>query len=1095
MTIGIAPGLPFAAINPRAPEILPGVPARTYRDSIILEGRREPGSIVQIDGVGIPEHSYIDAERWVAGVALSVGINTIAVASSTPFGDTSGEILVTVERVARALAYATRYRVTRNGDEIGGKISGVAIETSPLFIASKVSFTVAERALLAEGDSVALYTSDAALGEILVFEGEVYAIRETGRFGDIAFGVEVLDRGARVIDFVFTGRLWGESNGAAIAFLLRRAGVAPDRISVPDGHRYTGPRNIADKSIWEVIRSIQSVEGWTFRVSPSGVFTFLPDIRLYFPEWKLSDDDVLDYSEEVDPLDYFNSLRVAYLEADENLDGTEALSEDQVPDMSAEEVDGFGFYDGLDFRVRVDTLNVKSDIYFMLWSPRIAWENISRANLYLKFADSAAKVSRFTQSVALRAFPEKNCAIGTFELSKYKLTTTAPFSFSFAVQDFRGEYYAAESQSIALVDEAAAEQSIITNYGIQLSPVQTVASVDLSWEIEAENTLPREGDIDSVEGGAGEVIAAKVLRNRKTNGRRSDAGTDVEEWGGQFLLEVAIDDVVSSSITTTLPLAGKPIETSPAILQRCGIVAPRSDVYGLKAHVYGVRYHKPKSPLRRIDRVYFLFQYDGVRVGSVIRVKFDVLGRRLTSTGDFVDPSTINVVLEDVEEMQAKGSTFGGTLASGYLSTRAQAINWGAKILRNHSRAPVRRFTATLPFWAELGPFSAFEWASVARAIPPALFFVSEIRIAEDMRTVAVSGFRFERVVEFFEQFTGARVAAVARPDLRNDLLEVFEPSARASGLLRGRVKGRKYAGMYHVEIENPQAILDHVKSNFDDLVDGERVLVADYPGGGYVIVARLDGDLLDLGEMVDLEELDDAKDDYIEVPITDASKDPTRGNNGNADLKPAAISCSIQYTREFDGMIALDTAIRLKFNHEVFTAKGEGLRGYKKVRANTVDNFIAIVDADGRTITAQDLGGVRYYETEIVKQDVVPVRTSVEITLEQVALALRPGATYTLVVENGGYTAPDGRKIKRVWNGGDYEQLRSIDGKGVLPDQSISFEFTVEPLFEIQRIQHASPLNLLVTLSQAIDEGVEGLFDSTDPDTEGAEWALDVVE
>ena len=1095
MTIGISPGAPLAALAPRAPEILPGIPARTYRDTVILEGRREPGTSVQIDGVLLQEHAYIDAERWVAGVALAPGVNTIAVKSATPFGDTSGEIVINVERIARTLAYATRYRVTRNGVEIAGKVSGLAIETSPLFIASKVTFTVAERALLAEGDTVAVYTIDAAVGEILVFTGEVYAIRETGRYGEITFDVEVLDPGAKIIDFVFTGRLWGESNGAAVAFLLRRAGVPADRISVPDGHRYTGPRNIADKSIWEVIRSIQSVEGWTFRVSPTGVFTFLPDIRLYFPEWKLDDDDVLDYSEEVDPLDYFNSLRVAYLEADENIDGTEALSEDQVPDMSEEETDGFGFFDGLDFRVRVEALNVKSDVYFMIWSPRIAWGNLSRANLYLKYADSAAKVSRFNQSVALRAFPEKNCAIGTFEISKYKLGTTAPFSFSFAVQDFRGEYYAAESRAIALVDEAAAEQSIITNYGIQLSPVQTVASVDISWNVESKNNLPREGDVDAAGGGAGEVIAAKVIANRQTSGRRTGATTDVEEWGGQFLLEVEIDDVVSSSITTTLPLAGKPFETSPAILQRCGIVAPRSDVYGLRAHVYGVRYHKPKSPLRRIDRVYFLFQYDGIRVGSVIRVKFDVLGRRLTSTGDFVDPSTINIVLEDVEEMQAKGSTFGGTLASGYLSTRAQAINWGAKILRNHSRAPVRRFTATLPFWAELGPFSAFEWASVARNIPPGLFFVSEIRIAEDMRTVAVSGFRFERVVEYFEQFTGARVATVARPDLRNDLLEVFDPAARARGLLRGRVKGRKYAGMYHVEIENPQAILDHVKSNFDDLVDGERVLVADYPGGGYVIVARLDGDLLDLGEMVDLEELEDAKDDYVEVPITDASKDPKRGNNGNDGLKQGAISCSVQYTREFDGMIALDTAIRLKFNHEVFTAKGEGLgKKIKKTRTNTADNFIAIVDADGRTITASALGGVQYYETEIVKQNVEPVRTSVEITLEQVALALQPGGTYKVVVENGGYTAPDGRKIKRVWNGGDYEQLTSIDGSAVLPDQSIIFDFTMEPVFEIQRVEHASPVNLLVTLSQAIDEGVEGLYESTDPDSEGA-WEIEVAE
>ena len=1047
---------------PVPPVITSSVPAKTYADALVMEGTRRADQTVEVNGTPLPTFCYLDARRWIYSVALTVGGNAIAVTATNAFGRRSDPVPVACERIARANGYAVAFKVLRNGADVSDKVYNIRINASPVFIAGQLQFGFYSRADFAYGDAIEYWQRDAAIGETRVFVGTVQAVVETGKYPLISFDATALDAGWQVVNSTYPGNLTGDTNGAIVRFLLKRAGVAADKIAVPEGARFTGPRACANKNIWEIIRAIQQVEGWTFRVDADGTFRFDPDAVLYFYPWDFTDAIVLGYTEQEERLGYFNALKVAYIEQPEPLPGSDAMKDMELPDMTSAG-EGHGFYADADCRIEVEQANVNDDLYFMAWTDKVDLTSLSRANLYLQFSRGASKQATMTESIALRALPENGILVGKFELAKYSLPTSSLFAFSFAVQDERGVYYARTSAPLALADNAAEEKTITTVYGIQTTGTIKVASVDMTWEISEQGDLPKTDEASGI------TFAKNWGRPTKKKKNTDETPT----WDGRFLVEVNVNDVVTSSITTNLGLRGKPTGgdgDDPAIVQSCQLIHKGDAAYTINGEVYGARYHAPSAPLRRVDFLYFLFDFSRVRQGDVIRIKFEVFGRRIVDTGDYVDPATIRLFMEDTEEVARVGrSVFGGTLASGYFANKAQAANLCSRILRNHSRAPIQRYEMTIPFIAEMRPFSSIRWVSATRGIE-ALLFVSESVIGGDGKTMLLRGFRYTPALEFDQTTTGAKVIGITRPDLRNDLLAVFNPPERTKGLLKGKVAGKQAEGFYHIDLSSPSVRLDNVRSTIPDLADGENVLIGDYPGGGYIVVMRVDGNFLDMDDPVDLDELDGAADDYVKVPLSDASKlrKDQYGAGGAKNALDGAVSASVSFSDTFDGLVALTSTITLKFNHPTFFTNSPPLTGQNKTWERCIDNFIGIIDADSRTadftIDYDSFTTKRIDGRDIKEWN----RDAVKITMKS---AFKAGAKYRVVIENPGL------RTNLFHHFASRTQFQSYDG-ATLSDAGIVFEFTAEPPFVVTRVQHSAPEELLATLSQAITEDAEGLFD-----------------
>jgi hypothetical protein len=543
-----------------------------------------------------------------------------------------------------------------------------------------------------------------------------------------------------------------------------------------------------------------------------------------------------------------NKLHIAYEPVENDLNINYQLG-DNVPDMSAEDDEGYSFYSSDLYKNQTEDLAPDSVLFFAMWGNSIDWANITSARLVIKFNNVGEKATNNTGGsllsyiIDLDVFPDKKIAVGYYDLRQNHLNSGVVIYYQFITVDKNNNYIGDPIQfnSIKLLSNytGANFEEMVYKFGIQMSETKKLATYEKSWTVNSVEDLPTEGFDD--------VFIARYEQNN------DDITID-------YFIYQDLDDAVIETLVFDFDNAVANFSKESCLLN-AGIITDGNQLMNGDKYLYGVKSHKPNKPVRRASKVLFKFR-SVIKIGDTIGIRFNVWGRSFIKAADgWEDYESINITEVNqinVDERTTQGLEpaiiDGGMIMSSFISSTDQARRKLKRMLFSQVDGLLKRTIKTQGY--------------------------SEMRVGQLIRLFTTitgdnySSYGFitsckpsgeENQIEMIEtkaiRLSDTEIEPFAA-DLNFNLSDLIDQlTSDLKQFQIGTVLAQKYRGTYKVQLED-NTIQKYVISRVEVVGKDDRVALVQNVSGNYVIIEVIQPSLINR-DMEDL--LAPSDEDYEE--------------------------------------------------------------------------------------------------------------------------------------------------------------------------------------------------------------------------------------
>lgn len=831
-------GRPVAGLQPETLRLK--YPAQTTREMIFIDGQKQAGSALFINGV-LTDY-YTDYEVFRVPVSLSLGVNSIELKTINVLGIESATQTISITRIDwTADTRRIDWNLTIDGTDYSDYFTGFDVEGTSPYLARRYSFNLIgnlrkdlhpaiQRGKAVEFDCI-------INGFTVSYSGTISDISiDSGENGSFNTTIDAFNEGITAVDETLASeRVRGYSNGKVLIELARALGFADDKILVPRGNVYTGPKSLAGSNYQTLINNICFAEMWNLDID-DGWFVISDKVFTNFASFTVTDNQLFQNSYKDSGGEYFNRLKGQKIVIEEELLAAD-LELLNIPEQSGE---GMKLFTSQLFNEEADSYSPDDTMYIMIYSEQIDWSNLSRADLFFKFARVPGRDIDFEKTFSLITLPDRNIGVAIIPLDIYSLFANSEIFIKPIVFDNTGlSYYPDTYTRIALDDDLITEaKDYVTKFGFKFGPRQIVGSVSRSFRATPEE-FP-------------------------TRGYNNVQWSNVQQNGDQYLITwiekipFNTTDIPLASIVTDLDFATGKI-SDPAHLVNCEILTDGNVTVNYGKWWFAVDYHDPATPMKRIDGVYVKFKAS-VKEGQRVYYAFNIAGQTMTIPDNYIDPAEINFTYQTPGLIAGIETLVdGGIIQSAYFSTPKQ-VERAITVYGSAGANPPPSISASIPGLPELRSGELIRINSALDESDNYIYAYGvkfSLSIGDDgipQTGTALSGYWLDDVdiprtrgIDATETVWAVKAVGISPVDLA----EAIALKPDTDSLVEGTILARRYRGSYSVEILGQK--YTGVPSLLDDLESDDKVLVGELSrGAGFIILQKIEGTIPDYDDTVD---------------------------------------------------------------------------------------------------------------------------------------------------------------------------------------------------------------------------------------------------
>lgn len=878
-------------------------PTVTLKECAIIYGNAGVSNRVLLaDDSYLPDDCYLVEGRFFYPAVLHTGTNVFTFRSVDVNGIISAVSSVSIERNIRPMVSFRTFTLTINGVDYTTyanaqpNVSGAGSAGAGTLTVSLHGVAQSDEGDFAIGNTVSVSMGDGVVDQ--TYSGKIdlidMGIESTGKR---SFELTAVTAGSKILEAKITRSILGKLNGQAVAEVCRAAGYTT--VYAPAGNRYTGPRYFQEEDATKILGEIQLVESWARVELDANTIAFLPDYVASFISWTFQESrELMLVHRSIDGARLVNKARIKYVEPPET-NITSAYLEANIPDKTGEG-EGYAFYESDAMAAVVTSYSADSVVTFALWSNLLDWENVEQIYLTLKFkGSSAAGASSFTKYVPLETYPEKKIAVGNFDLRIYHLLNGTPLFWNYYATDAAGHVLGGENNFnlMRLSGTVGKFDSIITEYDVQMTEEKLLATVDKTWTVNGNDTLPTTAE--------DEVVFFRYDHTKTEHD---------EYWEYEIILSIPFIDAVMGSLLFDLDQVNR--NTGVRLKNAEFETKGNSDINGSK-WIFAVRPQQPNIPVRRINRAYMKLT-GKVNIGDAIIIRFNIWGREFNGSSDFEDYTKIDEIQSDAASIARYGERFGGAIVSSYLATKVQAANRLRKLIATR-KTPIEVDTLDVPGFTEIQANQLIRVTALDQAGIDKFYWILEADVNSERSSIEAVKIQDVELVDK----EGVSFWRNVAPDVDLSLTAAIEESKkpRTDEILHGTVARNKYRDMFTVRLADGREI-KYVHSRVDNVKADDQVLVAYTPEGSYIIVAVL-RENMEFDKVDDLDEQDQEDLESEDPNVRDNVADADQGR----DIPNYCSVKSITPSMLIDDIIPLNATFDIEMSHEFTATPAPGVR------------------------------------------------------------------------------------------------------------------------------------------------------------------------
>ena len=637
---------------PVIPQIL-RYPGTTTREMVYLDGKTMPGDKLYVNDV--LQEWYRDPEVFRVPVALTMGVNTIKLQVESILGFFSAAANLTITRVQ----WTEDVQKIDMSLDVGGKdMSGYVVtanaEESTPYLANRITFTLKGNfrpelhpEIDIKKEVIFTYTLN---GVPMFFQGEVGNVRVYSSLdGNITTYLDCFSKGLAAVDQKLDA-VWirGFTNGKVLKEFAKTLGYAEDKILIPQGDAYVGPRSLHDKTYQEVINHLIFIQVWSIDINHEW-FVVYDNADTGYKSFTLTDGKLFVSEYGKNSGNYFNVLRGQKIFMEENVTDTELA----LLNIPAETGEGYAFYSNLLLNKPVAEYHPESTVYIKVFSDRVNWTNLSVAKVYFYFCRLPGMAMDFNKAFPLIVVADRNFGMVAIPLDIYSLFKDSEVWIKPDVVDQDSVRYTLDEYvRVPISEDIELElRNFVTKYRLSLEPREMVGEVDTSFEV-ARETLPVAG---------------------LNNVQWTNYNTFGSVWELEWIVKIPFDpeDIPLATIDTDLDVASAST-ADPSYVHNCEIYTETNVTVNYQQWWFAVDYNNPAKPLRRCNGVYVKIRAS-VTPGDTIAFKFKVFGQRILLLDRYEDIENLFYKYEHPDVISGTiPAVDGGVIRTPYFSNITQ---------------------------------------------------------------------------------------------------------------------------------------------------------------------------------------------------------------------------------------------------------------------------------------------------------------------------------------------------------------------------------------------------------------------------------------
>ena len=814
----------------------------TIKETSFIYGYRNKEDFIEVyedaAWIDLPDDCYLINGRFFYPAIVKEGANEFKFRAKNFSTEYSSEVTHTITKIHRDLRKYRTKTILRNAEDITQYlISDPALDINRDDGIIQMTFTMMgiDAPLLTDDDTITYTVNDGLVSKEYITP--VIKIRrffgnDGNRYQEIT-AQSTNDSLPRYSPKYLS--LDGSHNGDILNRICVGAGFDADKIFIPQGNKYVGPRTTANaKPFEDIMQKIMFIESWNLFYQDDYII-ILPSYANKFVSFTFQDEHIQELSETSDSSFIYNRLRLAYepLEDDLNINYD---SEDNIPDKSEETEQESSFFKSDLFQQERTAFTPDDVLFFGCWgnvgsktldngeATELDWDNIKKARLTIWFNNTSTTGENNTGGSLLK-YPrdldihaDKRMATAYYDLRQNHLLNGVVIFYQWVVIDNDGVYIGdsntADTITLTGGVTAANFEQILTQFDIKLSEPQLLATIEQSW---TPTDGAEEGPNDLEEG----VFYA-----------RYDENTDGISY--EYYLEADVDDAVIQTMVLDIENADQ-FTGSEVHLINAEIITEDNALLNGSEYLYGIKSHQPNSPVRRADKVAFKFK-SKINLGDTIAIKFSIWGRKFINAGTWEDYQNINIdytAESSVNDRTAKGkepaTINGGAVLSGFVSSSDQAQEKLKRMVTAASQ-PYVVSEVLLPGTAEMQAGQLLRiFSQQAETSYDTYYYIQNVEPSGEQNRATLILARRVKVNE-------TTVEPYA-PDVSFNLSDMIKQIAPELQQFQfGTVQAQKYRGMYRIKLDSGEEV-KYVISRVKNVAADDRVAIVQSAAGSYVII------------------------------------------------------------------------------------------------------------------------------------------------------------------------------------------------------------------------------------------------------------------